>query len=221
MEIKYLVADGFEAALRGMRNPLNSWAKSDSGWAIESDGKETKQVYSIGPNDLNLAQRLIAAGPEHSKFLRQINVSFDLTAPIYLWKEFDTYKVGTTANSTSTMHKIHSKPFEVDDFTHDQLISTMGESYEAIDWLENTINLLNKYRDLYNETKNKKYWYQLIQMLPSSYEQTRTITMNYAVLRNIINQRKNHKLNEWHYFIDKMKELPYAKELLFYNGGDN
>lgn len=176
----------------------------------------TAEVFFIGPNDLSLAQRLIAAGPEHAKFLRQINVSIDITAPFYWWKEFDTYKIGTTANSCSTMHTIHKKPFTLEDFAHDHVYSTMGETYEALDWLEDTIKILNDYRELYLETKNKIYWYSIIQMLPTSYLQKRTVTMNYAVLRNIIKQRQHHKLDEWNQFIEAMKELPYAEELIFY-----
>jgi hypothetical protein len=212
MKVEHLVASGFEAAFRGMRNPLDSWNKSDSTF--------DKEDFIIGQKDLELAQRLISAGPEHCKFLRQINVSFDLTLPLYTWKEFDTYQVGVTKNSCSTMHTIHKKEFSVDDFQHDHLLSTMGSSYEAIDWLEKTVELLNHYRLLYLAHKEKIYWYQLIQMLPSSYLQKRTVTMNYAVLRNIVKQRKNHKLDEWKQFINAIKELPYAEELIFY-GLDN
>ena len=174
----------------------------------------------IGPNDMKLAQKLIKAGSEHCKFLRQINISFDLTLPFYVWKEFDTYKVGTTANSCSTMHTIHKKEFTLDDFETEFMLSTSGDTFETLDWLEKTIDLLNYYRQKYLDTKDKIYWYQLIKILPESYLQKRTITMNYAVLRNIIKQRQNHKLIEWHNFIDAMKDLPYAEELIFYGLND-
>ena len=267
MKIENLKSEGFEAAFRGMRNPLDSWDKSDSyfGFINESiigdlhleevaeawidevtkdkeqnlgvlqtlsnryydwlqkegaydwdDISDYSRVAYIGPKDMNLAQRLISAGPEHYKFLRQIQVSFDITAPFYWWKEFDTYKVGTTANSCSTMHTIHKKEFSYKDFETEFMISTGGETYETMDWLDKTIDLLNHYREKYLATKDKMYWYQLIKILPESYLQKRTITMNYAVLRNIIKQRKGHKLAEWRYFIDEMRNLPYAEELIFY-----
>lgn len=217
VKIEYLEADGFEAALRGMRNPLNSWYKSDSGYTRVTDGENETYEYSIGPNDLNLCQRLISAGTEHSKFLRQINVSFDITFPLYLAKEFDTYKIGTTANSCSTMHKIMAKEFELKDFSCEHL------DRQSLSYLNDLINLLNYYRNLYiNENfdksiySKKDIWWQIIQLLPSSYNQKRTITMNYAVIRNIIKQRQNHKLDEWKQILKAFKELPYAEELLFY-----
>ena len=177
-----------ESAIRGMRNHMNSWDKSDS-----VDGH-------IGDNDFALMKRLFDAGTEHRKYLRQIFVSCDILAPLYWWKEFDTYKVGTTANSCSTMHKIHEKRFSLDDFSTDHLLRS-GKGT-----LEDVIYDLNYFRALYLETKNKPYWWQLIQLLPSSYNQLRTVTMNYEVLANIIRQRKNHKLDEWIVFCEIMLE---------------
>ena len=177
-----------EGAIRGMRNPMNSWDKSDS-----VDGH-------IGDNDFALMKRLFDAGTEHRKYLRQIFVSCDILAPLYWWKEADTFKVGTTANSCSTMHKIHSKEFVLDDFSTDHLLR-LGKGT-----LENVIYDLNYFRVMYLETKNKSYWWQLIQLLPSSYNQLRTVTMNYEVLANIIRQRKNHKLDEWIKFCEAMLE---------------
>lgn len=177
-----------EGAIRGMRNPMNSWGKSDS-----TEGH-------IGDEDFALMKRLFKAGTEHRKYLRQIFVSCEILAPLYWWKEFDTYKVGTTANSCSTMHKIHEKRFSLDDFSTDHLLRS-GKST-----LEDVIYDLNYFRALYLETRNKPYWWQLIQLLPSSYNQLRTVTMNYEVLANIINQRKNHKLDEWIVFCKIMLE---------------
>lgn len=206
----------FEGAFRGLRNPLNSWNKSDSKWE--------NNKYIIGPNDLNLAQRLINGGPEHAKFLRQIFVSVDITAPLYWWKEADTYKVGTTANSTSTMHKLMAKPFERSDFEFDEgkeLIITKqhithGGEYELTyeDYIIDILYMCNNLRDKYLETNDKCYWRALVQILPNAYLQTRTWTANYAILRNIYFQRKNHKLKEWHQFCDWIKTLPYSKELI-------
>lgn len=214
---------GWEAAIRGARNPMNSWNKSDSG---------VKEIYGIGyefvigENDLKLMKSLSKAGPDHGKFLRYINVTVDITAPLYWWKEYDTYKVGTVANSCSTMHKIHAKEFDFDDFSHDHMISTMGESFESVDWLEMTIDLLNKYRELYLETKvkpmkeeskraglMKQYWWQMIQILPASYNQKRTVQLNYQVLKSIYFARRNHKLDEWHVFCAWCETLPYFKEI--------
>ena len=186
-----------EGAIRGMRNPMNSWDKSDS-----VDGH-------VGDNDFALMKRLFDAGTEHRKYLRQIFVSCDILAPLYWWKEADTFKVGTTANSCSTMHKIHSKEFVLDDFSTDHLLR-LGKGT-----LENVIYDLNYFRVLYLETKNKSYWWQLIQLLPSSYNQLRTVTMNYEVLANIIRQRKNHKLDEWLEFCRVMlKENPILHRLM-------
>lgn len=182
---------GWEAAVRGMRNPLNSWDKSDS--RFSDDVYETN--VQIGVNDWDLMKRLWRAGTDHRKYLRQIMVSVDITAPLYWWKEFDTYKVGTVANSCSTMHKIAAKEFELDDFSHEHLRDDMDVDY--VDPLKYTIDALNAARLRYLETKDKKYWWQMIQLLPSSYNQKRTVTMNYEVLANIYKSRKNHKLDEW------------------------
>ena len=203
----------FEGALRGMRNPLESWKKSCSEYINDLTGK---QVYWISEPDMNLAQRLIKGGSEHRKFLRQIMVSVDITAPLYFYKEFDTYKIGTVANSTSTMHKIMSKPFTLDMFETDDI-----ENIELDDF-EEVLRICNNYRDLYFEDKDndpvmaKKYWKALIRVLPESWLQTRTVTMNYEVIRNIVHQRRGHKLSEWKSFIDWAKTLPYAEEFIFY-----
>ena len=197
IQVDHIDVWGFEHAVRGMRNPLNSWSKSDS-------------IHDhIGDNDLDLMQRLYKAGPEHRKYLRQIFISMDITAPLYWWKEFDTYKVGTVANSCSTMHKIAAKEFEVDDFSYEHLFS--------LGTLRMVIEDLNYNRNKYLETKNKDYWWQLIQLLPTSYNQKRTITMNYENAISIIHQRKNHKLDEWREFINYLlDELPYIKEIIDY-----
>ena len=189
----------FDNAIRGARNPMNSWAKGDSRY--EGD------AFIFGPNDLDLAKRLCRAGRDHRKFIRQIFVSVDIQAPLYWWKEFDTYKVGTVANSTSTMHKIHSKPFDVEDFSHDHL--TPG----GLSVLRQLVDSLEDFRRLYLETKDKQYWYTLIQLLPSSYNQLRTCTMNYENIRQIYFARKEHKLEEWRSLCGWMEELPYFKEL--------
>jgi hypothetical protein len=276
MNFEHTQVFNFEGALRGMRNPMNSWAKSDSyTWAdcdmdeayydetiydlgrkyfdniMEGDdnvideaignkqdylmdqaslgtiwGEHARVRHVIGPNDMKLARRLIEAGGEHRKFLRQIFVSVDITAPLYWWKEFDTYKVGTTANSTSTMHKLASTPitldcFEIDDFedivfdaeygSHDNLIF----EYTTKEMADGIIKVLETLRQKYNETKDKRYWKELIRWLPNGWLQTRTITMNYENLRNMYHQRKNHKLTEWHSFCHWVEEcLPYAKEFI-------
>ena len=207
----------FENAIRGARNPLNSWDRMDSTFytadnvAIEDRYKIGE--FELGPNDLSLARRLIKAGSDHRKFLRQIFVSVDITAPLYWWKEFDTYKVATAANSCSTMHKIHAKEFTFDDFSHEHLYSRLGESYEAMDCLTDIIGCLNKYRSLYIETKDKMWWWQMIQLLPSSYNQLRTCTLNYETLLNQYRARKHHKLDEWHTYCDWIETLPYFKEM--------
>ena len=215
----------FEGALRGMRNPFESWKKSDSGDEYEEHIGYVLNKFVIGQNDLALAQKLIKAGSEHRKFMRQIFVSVDITAPLYWWKEFDTYKVGTVANSTSTMHKLASTPitrdcFEMDDFEDinistvmfDKNISLMASSfYDLI-----MIPYLERLRKKYDETKDKHYWKELIRLLPESWLQTRTITMNYENILNMVHQRKNHKLTEWSKsFLDWTRSLPYAEELLF------
>ena len=280
MKFELATVMNFEGALRGMRNPMNSWAKSDSIFDIycelEGDGYEyidevanrwadyllKDQVFEdekdydnelikiveekrewlwrqgagfigtdhhytldlIGPADMELCRKLIKGGGEHRKFLRQIFVSVDITAPLYWWKEFDTYKVGTTANSTSTMHKLASTPitpecFETDDFDPDFVIYTCdaGDNdvdYTANDLLETFIEHLERLRHKYNETKDKRYWKELVRLLPNGWLQTRTVTMNYENLRNMYHQREYHKLTEWHSFCDWVKELPYAEELI-------
>jgi hypothetical protein len=190
----------FEGAIRGMRNPLNSWGKSDSKW-------ENGQ-YVVGEEDYGLMTRLCKAGSDHRKFMRQIMVSLDITAPFYWWKEFDTYKVGTVANSCSTMHKLTYKKFELSDFSHENLKSRMGESFESLDLLIMVIDFLNNKRDEYLKTNDKSVWDEIIQILPTSYNQKRTITLNYEVLRNIYHARENHKLAEWHVLCDWIKTLP-------------
>ena len=214
----------FEGALRGMRNPMNSWGKSDSDFSMYIEDRANIVINNnIGENDLKLAQSLIKSGSEHRKFMRQIFVSVDITAPIYWWKEFDTYKVGTVANSTSTMHKLASTPitrdcFEMDDFENLEgifLVQDNGSSDVEGVWFE-LIENLEDIRQRYNKTKDKRYWKELIRLLPESWLQTRTVTMNYENVLNIVHQRKNHKLTEWSKsFIDWAKSLPYAEELLF------
>ena len=190
-----------ENAIRGARNPMNSWAKSDSAY-------DEKGNYILGENDLTLAKKLCRAGSDHRKFMRQILVSADITAPLYWWKEFDTYKVATVANSTSTMHKIHAKPFELSDFSADKLSDGALAAFRAyIDYMEAT-------RLRFVEAKDKRDWYDLIQLLPSSYNQLRTVTMNYETLINIYYARRAHKLDEWHVFCDWIRTLPYADDLI-------
>lgn len=190
-----------ENALRGARNPMNSWQRMDSGYDGEGD-------YCLGPNDLGLAVRLRRAGSDHRKFMRQIFVSVDITAPLYWWKEYDTYKVATVANSTSTMHRIHAKPFELDDFSHDHLTD------RGLRILEGIVKELEEIRLRYVADGRKEDWYDLIQLLPSSYNQMRTCTLNYETLVNIYYARKDHKLNEWHVFCDWVRTLPYARTLI-------
>lgn len=205
---------GWEAAIRGMRNPMNSWEKSDSGWGLigtkEDDGYLSVKYdrdfeYNLGPNDQDLMTRLRNAGTDHRKFMRMITVYVDITAPLYWWKEFDTYKVGTVANSCSTMHKIAAKRFGRDDFSHEHLMD--GGNYI----LNSTIDILNEYRAQYLESKDKKYWWQMIQLLPSSYNQKRTVMLNYEVLANIYKSRKNHKLDEWRELCYWIESLPYSE----------
>ncbi len=191
----------FENAIRGARNPMNSWARMDSYY--DENGN-----YILGENDLSLAMRLAKAGSDHRKYLRMIFVSVDITAPLYWWKEYDTYKIATVANSTSTMHKIHSKPFSMDDFSVDHLTPL---SYT---FMETIIEKLEELRLEYMETKSKEIWYDMIQLLPSSYNQMRTCTFNYETLINIYHARKAHKLQEWHTLCDWIQTLPYAKELI-------
>jgi len=204
---------GFEHAIRGMRNPMNSWDKSDSGYGIDG---EDENVYVIGKNDLDLMRRLYKAGSEHRKYLRQIFVSMDITAPLYWWKEFDTYKVGTTADSCSTMHKIHAKEFTLDDFSHDHLFGddTEMDVDESVGSLNIVISALNDLRDWYNKENDKEYWYQIVQLLPSSYNQKRTVTMNYENVVSIIKQRTGHKLDEWREFVKILTRLPYIVQIM-------
>lgn len=190
-----------ENAMRGARNPLNSWARSDSYY-------DEKGNYILGPNDLDLAKRLCRAGSDHRKFIRMIFVSVDVTAPLYWWKEYDTYKVATVANSTSTMHKIHAKPFELADFSTDHMNAA------GLMAMQKLIGELEKLRQHYMETKDKSDWYTMIQLLPSSYEQKRTCTLNYETLFNIYFSRRNHKLQEWHTYCDWILSLPYMADLL-------
>ena len=191
-----------ENAIRGARNPMNSWARSDSYY--DENGQ-----YILGENDLSLAKRLRNAGTsDHRKYLRQVMLSVDITAPMYWWKEYDTYKVATVANSTSTVHKIHSKPFEIDDFSHDHLTENGLKVLRAL------VDEMEKIRLEYVETKDKALWYDLIQLLPSSYNQMRTCTLNYETLINIYKSRKHHKLDEWRSFCEWIETLPYAKELI-------
>ena len=221
---------GWEHVIRGMRNPMNSWDKSDSfipcyqktkchecvdnqkcAYYFEDDGLPYKKDDFVGDNDLDLMKRLRNAGTDHRKFMRMITVYLDITAPLYWWKEFDTYKVGTVANSCSTMHKIHAKEFTLEDFSCEHLTA------ESITFgLEPIIDILNKNRELYLQWKNideekKTLWWQMIQLLPSSYNQKRTVMLNYEVLANIYKSRKNHKLDEWHTFCDWLKSLPYSE----------
>ena len=203
---------GWEAAIRGMRNPLNSWGKSDSVKCYVNANcpgicKNNVSGICIGSNDLDLMKRLRNAGTDHRKFMRMITVYVDITAPLYWWKEFDTYKVGTVANSCSTMHKIHAKEFTLDDFSHEHL-------YLPLQDLRPTIDLLNTYRERYLETKDKSDWWQLIQLLPSSYNQRRTVMLNYEVLANIYKSRRNHKLDECHVFCEWIENLTYSEFII-------
>lgn len=216
---------GFEAAIRGMRNPMNSWEKSDSCtkgfvWCNEFcekpiDGCDKESGLYLGPNDHDLMMRLRNAGTDHRKFMRMITVYVDITAPLYWWKEFDTYKIGTVANSCSTMHKIHAKEFDVNDFSHEHVEELTGDDYNmSYDFLLRTVDILNYYRKKFLETGDKVYWWQMIQLLPSSYNQKRTVTLNYEVLANIYKSRKNHKLDEWHTFCDWIERLPYSELII-------
>ena len=231
-------ADQWKAIIFGARNPLNSWDRSDSfcvpspdncngchdynkcSYIFEQDGKSYRS--SIGPNDLNLIIRLRNAGTDHRKFMRMITVYVDVIAPLYWWKEFDTYKVGTVANSCSTMHKISDKEFTLEDFSCEHLYAeddidgmyystTAEEEFTSTDVLKVVIEALNNYREMYLSTKDKKDWWQMIQLLPSSYNQRRTVMLNYEVLANIYKSRRNHKLDEWHVFCDWIDGLPYSQ----------
>lgn len=225
---------GWAAAIRGMRNPKNSWDRMDSHPCLEADWSgdcamvmnddepakdcdPDKYHFCVGENDFKLMQTLAAAGQDHGKFLRMITVTLDITAPLYWWKEFDTYKVGTVANSCSTMHKIHAKEFTLDDFSHEHLMANCDNheakiyAESAMDVLTRTVATLNVYRDMFLQTSDKRYWWQLIQLLPSSYNQRRTVQLNYAVLKNIYHARKDHKLDEWHTLCDWIESLPYSE----------
>ena len=226
---------GWEHAIRGMRNPMNSWEKSDSNFFDDSEGHVCNicqghgpmSLIEIGPNDYALMKNLRNAGTDHRKFMRMITVYLDITAPLYWWKEFDTYKVGSVANSCSTMHKIHAKEFTLEDFSCEHLLeqkdvnlpndSCCNWNWEGcgiiapIDILEETVSMLNTARKMFLETNDKKYWWQMIQLLPTSYNQKRTVMMNYEVLANIYKSRRNHKLDEWHTFCDWIEELPYSE----------
>lgn len=250
LKIENIEVIGWEAAIRGMRNPKNSWEKSDSGWdahipplelrnqvdwkrwaehykVVQDNGEHT---YDIGPDDRDLMTRLRNAGTDHRKFMRMITVYLDITAPLYWWKEFDTYKVGTVANSCSTMHKIADKVFDVNDFSHEHIEELGGDEYNmSYDWLLRTVDILNYYRKKYHTAseklstditdaerkhtlaQQKLFWWQMIQLLPSSYNQRRTVMLNYEVLVNIYKSRYNHKLDEWHTFCDWIESLPYSE----------
>ena len=197
---------GWEAAIRGMRNPMNSWEKSDShpqDWC--EIGEEICCGYHVGENDLALMRKLAASGPDHGKFLRMITVTLDIIAPLYWWKEADTYSIGVVKNSCSTMHKIQAKEFTLDDFSHEYL------NEKSLYMLNDTIQYLNAVREAFIETKDKHYWWQMIQLLPSSYNQRRTVQLNYAVLKNIYHARRNHKLDEWNLFCGWIERLPYSE----------
>ena len=229
LKIENVETYGWEAAIRGMRNPKNSLDKSDSapdsctdscakwdechvGYHCPIVKNEDGSFFCIGKNDLDLMNRLANAGADHGKFLRMITVTLDIVAPLYWWKEFDTYKVGTVANSCSTMHKIHAKEFTVNDFSHEHIEELSGAEYNtAYDLLLRTVDVLNYFREQYLESDNKKYWWQMIQLLPSSYNQRRTVQLNYAVLKNIYHARKAHKLDEWHTLCDWIESLPYSE----------
>lgn len=227
IKVEHIQVWGFEHAIRGMRNPMNSWDKSDSHkceWELTEDCDKCnklssdntgeclsdREFYCIGQKDLELMQKLFKAGTEHRKYLRQIFVSMDITAPLYWWKEFSAYKIGTVENSCSTMHRIAVKEFEPDDFSHEHLTDGTNDA------LCELITELNLQRDLWNETKEKCYWWGMIQLLPSSYNQRRTVTMNYENVFTIIHQRTGHKLNEWNTFVRVLKTLPYVKDIARY-----
>lgn len=231
IKIENVETYGWEAAIRGMRNPKNSWDMSDSSFDDECHNKdyeggcENCEYFAgfnrmcmpcIGQNDLTLMRGLAHAGPDHGKFLRMITITMDITAPLYWWKEFDTYKVGTVANSCSTMHKIHAKELTLDDFSHEHLTLHDVDGEICRNWLgdlEDLIDDLNLARELFLKTKDKKYWWQMIQLLPTSYNQRRTVQMNYAVALNMYRARNSHKLSEWHLLCDTIKQLPYFEKI--------
>ena len=213
IKIDKTVVHGWEAAILGARNPMNSWNMSDTVWAWNFDGSP-----EIGKRDMDLMERLVKAGSDHRKFLRFLTVTVNITAPLYWWKEFDTYKVGTVANSCSTMHKIHAKEFTLDDFSHEHLIDCDGESAGWLYAMKALIQVLNIARDEFLKTKDKTFWWQMIQLLPASYNQTRTVLLNYEVLRNMYHARKAHKLDEWIDFCKWVEDLPYADHLITSKG---
>ena len=221
---------GWEAAVRGMRNPMSSWEKSDSFFCGSSEccfsDDECNpgcagygQGFNIGEADFDLMTRLRNSGTDHRKFMRMIVVYLDITAPLYWWKEFDTYKVGTVTNSCSTMHKIADKEFAIDDFSIEHLNDDRSAEVSNLEWFEHLITHLNRDRKRFIETKDKQYWWQLIQLLPSSYNQRRTVMLNYEVLANIYKSRRNHKLDEWHTFCDWIESLPYSGLITGNKGG--
>lgn len=224
LTIEHWEVEGWAPAIHGMRNPMNSWDKSDSHFVGSYDEFEDDS-FLIGPNDKDLMKRLASAGKDHAKYRRMIVVYADLIAPFYWWKEYDTYKVGTVANSCSTMHKIQAKEFDMGDFSFDHLFDQQDDEHACFTDLPfaekeigicpkmlmwELIKMLNKYRELYLETKDKRYWWQMIQLLPSSYNQRRTVMLNYEVLANIYPARKAHKLDEWHVFCDWIERLPHS-----------
>ena len=219
IKVEHIKTYGWEAAIRGMRNPMNSWEKSDSRSCYDKCESgdcpnilcDSQIYYCVGSNDLDLMKRLCKAGTDHRKFMRMIMVSCDITAPLYWWKEYDTYKVGTVANSCSTMHKIAAKEFTIDDFSHEHLINKVECNYRGLSSLGLLIAYLNTARNYYLETKDKEWWWQMIQLLPSSYNQKRTVVLNYEVLANIYKNRKNHKLDEWVEFCRQIESLPHSK----------
>lgn len=220
LKIENVEVYGWEAAIRGMRNPMNSWERSDSDFQFgdpQNCGKEGWVLYCVGEEDLDLMKRLAAGGSTHAKYRRMITVTLDIVAPLYWWKEFDTYKVGTVSNSCSTMHKIHAKEFDLDDFSCEDLlikpveVEGFCDHASPIDALALVIGIMNYYRDKYNATKDKRYWKQMIQLLPSSYNQRRTILLNYEVLTAIYHDRRKHKLDEWHTVCDWIENLPHSE----------
>lgn len=217
IKIENISTYGFEAAVRGMRNPLNSWDKSDSEFECDFYNEELAMIdsipcVSIGKNDLDLMKKLAKAGADHGKYLRMINVTMDITAPLYWWKEFDTYKVGTVRNSCSTMHKIHSRDLTIEDFSAEHLLPGTASILQTV------IDTINLCRGKYIREDDIEYWYQMIQLLPSSYNQRSTVQLNYEVLRKMYFARKNHKLDEWHEFCEVVEELPYFREIFLDEG---
>ena len=213
IKVENIEAFNFEGAFRGLRNPMNSWAKGDSGFVYDREDGTKSNTFIIGPNDLKLAQRMIGGGAEEAKFLRQIFVSMDIIAPMYWWKEFDTYKVATTANSCSTMHKLTSEPISRDMFSFDEID---GDTRSLEIMRDQIVNYCEALRQEYNLTKDKRIWRELVAILPMAFNQRRTWSGNYQVLRNMYFQRRNHKLQEWKDFCEVIENLPYAKDLICY-----